>query len=79
MDVGIESERNMKIPITSGQVARLLDTTEPRLNDLIRRRRIDPAPPVVSGRRFWEREHIQQAAEHLGLSPERIRKVSRNA
>ena len=66
----------MKIPITSGQVASLLDTTEPRLNDLIRRRRIDPPPPVVSGRRLWGPDHIRQAAEQLGLPPQRIREVT---
>lgn len=57
----------MNYPRTTGQAARLLDTSEPRLNDLVRRRRIDPAPPVASGRRLWEREHIEQAAKVLGI------------
>jgi len=52
---------------STGQAASLLHTTEPRLNDLIRRRRILPPPDVVAGRRAWSRGHILQAAMRLGL------------
>jgi hypothetical protein len=51
----------------SGQVAHLLHTTEPALNDLIRRRKLDPVPEVVAGRRLWNRDHILQAAKRLGV------------
>lgn len=56
---------NKQIP--TGQVADLLFTTEPRLNDLIRRGRIHPAPLVISGRRAWNRGHVLQAAIRLGV------------
>ena len=58
----------MKIPITTGIAASVLDSTEPRLNDLIRRKRIIPQPPVVSGRRIWGEEHLRQAADALGIA-----------
>ncbi|MCP4036595.1 MAG: hypothetical protein GY733_06635 [bacterium] len=58
----------MKTPTTTGVAARILDTSEPRLNDLIRRRKVDPPPPVISGRRVWGEEHIRQAAQALGIT-----------
>lgn len=58
----------MKRILSTGQAAELLRTTEPRLNDLIRRGKILPAPAVVSGRRLWESEHIESAARNLGVS-----------
>lgn len=61
----------MKTPLSTGQVAALLATTEPRLNHLIRRRLIQPAPTLVAGRRLWNTDHVREAAEHLGcLTPE---------
>ncbi len=57
----------MKIKST-GQVARELGVPEPRLNDLIRRQKIDPTPELFAGRRLWERHHIRQAAEALGIT-----------
>lgn len=57
----------MHFPASTGQVARHLGVPEPRLNDLIRRGKIDPPPPVSSGRRLWSREHLEQAAKVLGL------------
>lgn len=56
----------MAFPISTGQVAAILGVTEPRLNDLIRRRKIDPAP-VVAGRRSWSAQQILQAAAYLGM------------
>ena len=67
----------MQLPRTTGQAARLLDTTEPRLNDLVRRRKIEPAPPVVSGRRLWGPNHLRQAAASLGIhSPDLERLIT---
>lgn len=63
----------MNYPTTTGAAARALDTSEPRLNDLIRRRKIDPPPPVVSGRRLWGATHLLQAAEQLGVPLEDLR------
>ncbi len=57
----------MKYPISTGHAARLLDTTEPRLAELVRRGRVKPAPPITAGRRLWERAHVMQAAQRLGL------------
>lgn len=56
----------MLTPASTGVVATQLGTSEPRLNDLIRRQKIDP-PPVVAGRRLWSTEHVEQAAEVLGV------------
>ena len=60
----------MKYPLSTGQAAAYLGVAEPRLNDLVRRGKIDPAPPVLAGRRLWEAEHVRQAAEELGVGPE---------
>ena len=57
----------MRYPITTGQAAVLLFTTEPRLADLVRKGKISPPPEVVAGRRLWQSAHLLQAAEHLGV------------
>ena len=57
----------MHLPASTGEVAQFLGITEPRLNDLIRRGRIVPPPPVAAGRRHWMPAHVRQAAAHLGL------------
>jgi hypothetical protein len=57
----------MRYPITTGQAATLLFTTEPRLADLVRKGKIVPPPEVVAGRRLWQQQHLLQAAEHLGV------------
>jgi len=57
----------MNRQLTTGEVARTLATTEPRLNDLIRRGKITPAPVVLVGRRAWEETHIRQAAKVLDV------------
>lgn len=63
----------MRFPAYTGQVAQFLDVTEPRLNEAIRRQRINPPPPVVSGRRSWNREHVIQAATALGVLTDELR------
>ncbi len=54
-------------PLTTGAVARLLNTTEPRVAETVRRGRISPEPVIVAGRRLWTHEQVRQAAEALGL------------
>ena len=56
----------MEPVLLTGQVAELLEVTEPRLNDLIRRQKIEPVPPVVGGRRLWSPDHVEAAARALG-------------
>ena len=56
--------------IPTGRAASLLDITEPQLAELVRRGHVHPPPEVVAGRRLWERDHILQAARHLGISEE---------
>lgn len=56
-----------KPPLFTGEVARLLGTTEPPLSELVRRGKITPAPDVTAGRRQWQVFHIIQAAIALGL------------
>ena len=63
----------MKYPISTGQAARLLGTTEPRLSEEVRRGRVDPAPAIFAGRRLWHPEHLLQAAEHLDLLTDELR------
>ncbi len=53
---------------STGQVARELGVPEPRLNDLIRRQKIDPPPTLFAGRRLWEDSHVQKARQLLGLA-----------
>ena len=62
----------MRYPISTGRAARILNTTEPRLAELVRRGRIQPEPEVVAGRRLWHRDHLLQAAEHLGVSADAL-------
>ena len=61
----------MPTALNTGRAAALLGSTEPALNDLIRKGRITPPPEVIAGRRIWQAQHVLQAAEILGvLSPE---------
>jgi hypothetical protein len=57
----------MDFPLSTGQVGLLLGTTEARLNDLIRRAKVSPAPPIAAGRRLWHRTHVEHAARVLGV------------
>ena len=63
----------LNTPLTTGAVARLLNTTEPRVAETVRRGHVEPPPPVVAGRRLWSREHLLQAAEALGLLTDALR------
>jgi hypothetical protein len=60
-------------PLTTGAVARLLQTTEPRVAETVRRGHISPEPVVVAGRRLWTTEQVRQAAEALGLLTDELR------
>ena len=53
------------MPLSTGEAAKSLGVLEPQLNDLVRRGKIDPAPPLVAGRRLWGDEHLRAAAERL--------------
>jgi hypothetical protein len=63
----------MPLTLSTGQAARLLDTNEPRLADLVRKGKITPPPEVVAGRRLWLMAHLLQAAEHLGVLTAELR------
>jgi hypothetical protein len=64
----------MKHTFSTGQSARILDTTEPRLADLVRKGKINPPPEISAGRRLWGSSHILQAAEHLGTPTDELRR-----
>jgi hypothetical protein len=59
---------------STGQAAQLLGTTEPRLADMVRKGKIQPAPAVFAGRRLWDSAHILQAAEQLGVPTDELRR-----
>lgn len=63
----------MHLSLSTGQAARLLDTNEPRLADLVRKGKISPPPEVIAGRRLWQAQHLLQAAEHLGVMSRQLR------
>jgi len=63
----------MHLPASTGEAAHFLGVTEPRLNDLIRRARIDPLPPIAAGRRCWSAEHMLAAAAAEDLDVEVVR------
>ena len=63
----------MKLPASTGQSADRLGVIEPRLNDLVRRGKIVPEPPILAGRRLWALEHLLQAAEALGVLTDDLR------
>ena len=67
-------ERIMEFPVSTGQGARLIGSIEPKMNDLVRRGLVSPAPPVVAGRRHWSPGHIAQAAQCLGLLTDDLRR-----
>lgn len=57
--------------LSTGAVARLIDVPEARIQQVIRRGRVCPAPAVAAGRRLWTADQVRQAATHLNaLSPE---------
>ena len=71
--VPIPTHGIMQQPKSTGDAARQLGVTEPRLNGLIRRGRVRPEPPIVAGRRLWAPEHVLQVAESLGLLTDELR------
>lgn len=56
-----------RFPVTTGQGARIVGTTEPRLAEQVRRGRVHPEPPILAGRRLWQPAQLSQAAAALGL------------
>lgn len=62
----------MSFPLSTGEAARILDVTEPRLAELVRRGRLTEAPPIVAGRRLWARRHLVEAASRLGVWSDRL-------
>mgnify|MGYP000857569219 CR=1 FL=1 len=69
---------SMEQTYPTGLVAASLRRTEPETSELVRRGKIVPSPPVISGRRAWTRRHVLQAARHLGLDPEAVVRVARD-
>lgn len=62
----------MQHPLGTGQLARLLNTTEPKLSEAVRRGKVVPPPRVVAGRRLWDLTQIHQAAAYFGEEPEAV-------
>jgi hypothetical protein len=65
----------MRFPCSTGEGARLVGTTEPKLADLVRRRRIKPEPEIVAGRRLWTPQLLLDAARALGLATLEVRRI----
>lgn len=59
--------------LSTGQAARLLGITEPKLADLVRRGKVEPAPPVIAGRRLWGLPDVLKAAAEMGLLTDDLR------
>ena len=64
----------MQFPMFTGASARFLKTTEPKLSETVRRGKVHPRPRILAGRRLWERDQLLQAAEHLGLLTDELRR-----
>jgi len=63
----------VQFPLSSGQSAQFLGVTEPRLNELIRKGKLDPAPQSAAGRRLWWPEHLLAAAQAMNLPTDELR------
>ena len=63
----------MNFPLSTGQAARFLKSTEPQLAETVRRGHVLPEPPILAGRRLWSPRHVLQAAEALGLLNDELR------
>lgn len=68
-----------KLHLTTGAVARLLHSTEPRVAETVRRGRINPEPVIMSGRRLWSPDQVRQAADALGLPQPDLQTVTPTA
>ena len=53
--------------MSTGQAAEALGVTEPRLQELMRRRKI-AKPKMVNGRRVWTKRDVEKAQEAIGRS-----------
>ena len=51
--------------LSTGAVARLIGVPEARIQHIIRRGRVCPAPTVAAGRRSWTYGQVLQAAREL--------------
>ena len=68
--------------LTTSQVAEQLRVPEWRVHDALRRRLLDPAPPIVSRTRLWTAEDVQRLRAALAerdprrgggaVSPDRV-------
>ena len=67
--------QDCRFPLPTGRAAELLGTTEPRLAEAVRRGRVCPPPPILAGRRLWDRDHLIQAATYLGLMRDELRAI----
>jgi len=66
-------------PCSTGEAARLLGTSEPRLAETVRRGHVRPPPPIVAGRRLWGPADLIQAARVLGLLTNHLEDTLRSA
>lgn len=57
----------MRFPCSTGEAAKLIGTTEPRLAETVRRGQVNPEPTVMAGRRLWFPEQLRQAAVALDI------------
>ena len=69
----------IRFPLSTGEAADFLRTTEPRLSETVRRGRVKPAPPIIAGRRLWGPEHLLQAARVLDVLSDDVRDVLEEA
>ena len=58
-------------PKRTGEVAKLIGATEVRISSLIRLGKVNP--PMLMGRRAWDRTHALTAAKVLGLDSCEVR------
>jgi hypothetical protein len=59
--------------MSTGEAARFIHTTEPRLAETVRRGKVCPEPELLAGRRLWGAGHLLQAATHLGILTDELR------
>jgi len=57
----------MNYPVSTGQVAKLLKTTEARVAETVRRGLVHPPPVILAGRRLWTEKQIRRVAEVLNI------------
>ena len=68
----------MNTLLSTGQAAKILRTTEPRLAETVRRGKVTPEPIIVAGRRLWRLDQVRQAGIAIKLSdtPGEVRSVA---